>query len=347
MIAPVVMRTPVPVEKATSKKQMPSLPNLFLQRDAALVTILGFAVCLAPPADAFFYLLCKVFWPPFVSFISSLVCWFVCLFLYFYLVRWSVIIISIDSSGSSLHQYQQGNIIGRTQSLSTNAISEGISVSSACLGPWGLPATHHLDRRNYWLVFLHSDLSEEDICWADCYKHIAIVFEALAGAFASKGFDPKPNQSASPPSRTAGECSERVRQGFDFPASHSASAAAHTSWMWRKRFYFDASRRNSRYRHRKELWMATAPLVWCRHKFGCCRLFKFLSCPCSCRCLASNHCASFMLSAFTTAWCALSQRKRFGHVTRGSDGYLLVLEVQRFPLSSWYSYNVFLTFSIF
>lgn len=54
MIAPVVMRTPVPVEKATSKKQMPSLPNLFLQRDAALVTILGFAVCLAPPADAFF-----------------------------------------------------------------------------------------------------------------------------------------------------------------------------------------------------------------------------------------------------------------------------------------------------
>eukprot|EP00434_Breviolum_minutum_P017384 symbB.v1.2.015351.t1/scaffold1140.1/size135646/2 len=85
VIAPVVMRTPVPVEKATSKKQMTSLPNLFLQRDAALVTILGFAVCLAPPADVFLYrqhvLGLEGFQQPIIS-IAGTIGWFSCTLIY-------------------------------------------------------------------------------------------------------------------------------------------------------------------------------------------------------------------------------------------------------------------------
>ena len=50
VIAPFALNARIVTEKA--KKQPLSLSTLVLQRDAALVSILGFAVCLAPPGDA-------------------------------------------------------------------------------------------------------------------------------------------------------------------------------------------------------------------------------------------------------------------------------------------------------
>jgi len=49
VIAPFALNAHIVTEKA--KKPALSLSTLVLQGDAALVSILGFAVCLAPPAD--------------------------------------------------------------------------------------------------------------------------------------------------------------------------------------------------------------------------------------------------------------------------------------------------------
>eukprot|EP00435_Cladocopium_sp_Y103_P006042 s4991_g1.t4 len=83
VIAPFALKALIVTEKA--KKQASSLSTLVLQRDAALVSIVGFAVCLAPPGDVFLYrkhvLGLQGFQQPIIS-IAGTVGWFLCTVIY-------------------------------------------------------------------------------------------------------------------------------------------------------------------------------------------------------------------------------------------------------------------------
>lgn len=83
VIAPFALNAHIVTEKA--KKPALSLSTLVLQGDAALVSILGFAVCLAPPADVFLYrkhvLGLQGFQQPIIS-IAGTVGWFLCTVIY-------------------------------------------------------------------------------------------------------------------------------------------------------------------------------------------------------------------------------------------------------------------------
>eukprot|EP00438_Fugacium_kawagutii_P018881 Skav221127 [mRNA] locus=scaffold233:559578:562967:- [translate_table: standard] len=83
VIAPFALKAPLLPEK--TKRETSSLSALVLKRDAALVLILGFAVCLAPPCDVFLYrqhvLGLQGFQQPIIS-IAGTVGWFLCTLIY-------------------------------------------------------------------------------------------------------------------------------------------------------------------------------------------------------------------------------------------------------------------------
>ena len=151
-------------------------------------------------------------------------------------------------------------------------------------------------------------------------KHIAIVIEALAGAFASKGFDPKPNQNASPPSRAAGECSERVRQAFDFlPVTvlqqlHTPAGCEGSAFT-----LMQAGGTLGTVIGRNFEWQL---LRWCGvdMSLGAAGFSNFSAVLVVAGVWRATTALVLCLVLLPRLDAQLSQRKRFGHVTGGSDG---------------------------